>query len=1202
MKQEFRVRKEKLLQEDMGKVAKVIQKLSHQNTVEVGGLTPEAHAWWLQQLAESASTQHLWIVTDSFSRAQQLRKDLTFFSHTAGNHRNSREVFAFPHWDTMPFEFFSPSQEVMAQRLTAIDTIQQGTTTLGVTSVQGWMQATLPKKVITDSAFTLSINQQVERKWLLEKLINSGYTRVELVEAVGEFSVRGHLVDVFSPQQKHPLRLDFFDDEIKTMRLFNAASQVSLTEVAEQRILPAREAYLNPTSAKLAMMYLRQHKAQINPQWYQQLWSQLEDGSPFAGCEQLISLYHGKSEWLHQYLPLQSLVVLEEPESVWRSAQAFEADFMREAEHAQQKGLMLFSPETMFLSTSQLKKSWESHKTVLVRALMSSHKQTESINVLTADNNSLRLHAMETPTRGTDKKSSLHVDTTKLAKLMDKWQSEGSRILLATYSGVAAERFQKNLKACGLSAKLCQANEESVLSAWRNPYKSPSQGKSWEILLLNKTPSKGFRLLDENGNTRFCLITESEWLGETRPLRPKPQSGNNNRNFATTIAELQSGQLVVHVDYGIGRYQGLKKLTVENIDSECLEINYATGGKIYVPVSRLHLVQKYVGSAGEDPPLNKLGDGRWQRTCSLARKVVQDMARRLVDVQAARQAHTGPMFLPSSSLLDEFSQGFQFQETPDQQKAIEEVLKDLAQRQPMDRLVCGEVGFGKTEVAMRAAFAVTIENGQVMLLCPTTVLAQQHYTNFHQRFHHLGIRVEILSRFVQPKQQKKTLREFQNSEIDILIGTHRLLSKDVKIPENLGLLVIDEEQRFGVIHKERIKTLRTNINILTLSATPIPRTLHMSMMGIRDLSLISTPPHNRLSVRTRIARYSEHIIRECIEREIRRDGQAFFLHNRVESIYSQARYIKNLLPDIYMEIAHGQMPESKLETTMQEFVAGRIQLLVCTAIIESGLDIPRANTIIINQAENFGLAQLHQLRGRVGRSHKQGYAWLLTHPTKPLQIQARKRLNLLQEFSALGAGFRIATHDLEIRGAGNLLGAEQTGHMHKVGLELFTKMVTETVAILKGKTTTTRCRLELPFSYLLPETYVIGTRQRLEIYKRLAEISHLEELWQLRQEMEDRFGMPIEETNNLFTMVQVRLCAESYGIGYLKADQHILKARFRQPERINMQALMALIKDHDNPLQLQPENWLILGPMPVTPVVLLDELETLSNFIQPQVA
>ena len=721
---------------------------------------------------------------------------------------------------------------------------------------------------------------------------------------------------------------------------------------------------------------------------------------------------------------------------------------------------------------------------------------------------------------------------------------------------------------------------------------------SGDFTLLTATPNHGFRLIGAEGETLFALVTEEEILGErTRQRRLKK---SKLQHFIASLGELKEGGLVVHVEYGIGRYEGLRRIAVGGEEGDFLVLSYAGGDKVYVPVYKFHQVQKFTGVEDASPALNRLGDGAWQRSKARASKIVEDMTEELVAVQAARMAKKGFAHEPNTAMVTEFEETFPFQETEDQQTAIGEVLSDLAREQPMDRLVCGDVGFGKTEVAMRAAYQVVLGGRQVMMLVPTTILAQQHFDTFNKRFEHFPVRIEVLSRFRTPAEQKKVTADLAQGKIDILIGTHRLLSRDVE-PKSLGLLVIDEEQRFGVRNKEKIKRMRTQVDVLTLSATPIPRTLHMSLMGVRDLSIINTPPMDRVAIRTRLAKSSDYIITEAVEREVRRGGQVFIVQNRVENIHRFGNYVHSLLPHMRIAVAHGQMPEKQLEQVMLAFVQGEVDVLISTSIIESGLDIPRANTIIVNQADRFGLSQLYQLRGRVGRSNVQAYAYLLVSPENVLTDVAQKRLNLLSELNDLGSGFRIASYDMEIRGAGNLLGGEQSGHVNKVGLELFTRMVDEAIARHNGKEVLAPeaqdCKLELGFPYLLPESFIAGTQQRLEVYKQLAEIKTEEELWEVRQQLEDRYGRHPAELTNLIELIRIRLLALRYGLTALEKISGQLQASFGRPEWVDVEALMTLVGDGDAGLRLLPNDRLSLGSMPATPEAVLECLRVLESVI-----
>ncbi|MEE8435164.1 MAG: transcription-repair coupling factor, partial [bacterium] len=719
-----------------------------------------------------------------------------------------------------------------------------------------------------------------------------------------------------------------------------------------------------------------------------------------------------------------------------------------------------------------------------------------------------------------------------------------------------------------------------------------------DITLLERTPKRGFRVVGESGDTLWALITEEELLGEKN--RQRRLKKGKLQHFIASLGELKEGQLVVHVEYGIGRYEGLRRLEAGGDEGDFLHLSYAGGDKVYVPVSKLNLVQKFTGVDDTAPQLNRLGDAAWQRSKSRASKAIEDMAGELIATHARRKAREGHPFPPNRPMMTEFEEAFPYQETEDQETAIQEVLDDLSDEKPMDRLVCGDVGFGKTEVAMRAAYLAVLDGFQVMMLVPTTILAQQHFETFNQRFEPFAVNIEVISRFRTPTEQKKIAKRFAEGGVDILIGTHRLLSKDIA-PGNLGLLIIDEEQRFGVAHKEKIKNLKTEVEVLALSATPIPRTLHMSLMGVRDLSIINTAPMDRIAVRTRLVKAGDYIITEAIEREVRRGGQVFVVENRVENIHAFGTYVQSLLPNLRLAIAHGQMPERQLEEVMLAFVKGEVDVLVSTSIIESGLDIPRANTILIHHADRFGLAQLYQLRGRVGRSNVQAYAYLLVSPEKVLTEVAQKRLTLLQELNDLGSGFKIASHDLEIRGAGNLVGREQSGHINNIGLELFTRMVEEAVGKLQdGKPAADRveCKLELGFPYLLPETYIPSTRQRLDVYKQLAEIRGEEELWQMRETLEDRFGKAAPELASLFVLIQVRLLAMRLGLSALENQKGVLSGRFGRPEWVELDELMTLVNDPTAGFQLRPGDRILMGPMPKTPLGVLERLAKLEPVVR----
>lgn len=672
----------------------------------------------------------------------------------------------------------------------------------------------------------------------------------------------------------------------------------------------------------------------------------------------------------------------------------------------------------------------------------------------------------------------------------------------------------------------------------------------------------GFRWIDQEGETRLAIITDEEIFGPKQKQRRVKSS--QLKHFFSSLGDLKVGDYVVHVEYGVGKYEGLKSLQMGPSESDFLVLSYLNGDKVYVPVDKFHLVQKYAGIESGKPKLNKLGGKTWAKTKSKVQSEIDDMADELIRVAAERKAKKGIPFAPNHKMMDELALTFPYQETKDQEQAISEVLSDMEQTYPMDRLVCGDVGFGKTEVALRAAFKAVADNHQVGLLVPTTILAQQHYESFCKRFSDFPVKVAILSRFQTAKQSKETLKELEDGKVDILIGTHRILSKDIKF-KKLGLLIIDEEQRFGVRHKEKIKSLKSNIDTLTLSATPIPRTLHMSMVGIRDISVINTAPMDRRAIRTRLSKFGDYVIKEAVNRELRRNGQVFFIHNRVESIYQVGQYLNQILPKVKIGIAHAQMGERELETIMLDFINHQYDVLLSTTIVESGLDIPNANTIIVNNAENFGLSQLYQLRGRVGRSNLQAYAYLLSSQEKVLTEVARKRLSVLQELNHLGAGFKIASYDLELRGAGNVLGSKQSGHIAAIGYEMYTAMIEDAVNKLRsGKEKQVAMPIEdmkmkLNFKAALPEHYISSMNQRLDAYKSVSGCQTEAELWEVRASLEDRFGKMPDSAVNLFHTMQIKLHASPMHVTGISQSGDSLELSFSdkfQPNPLKLAAFM----------------------------------------------
>jgi transcription-repair coupling factor (superfamily II helicase) len=1154
--------------------------------LRVGGVRGGGRAWFAGALAARLDVPVV-AVASTLNRAEELRDDLRVFEPAAG-------TYLFPPWDTVPYDGFSPNSETVAQRFEALAALAEGRCRVLVTTPQSWMQGMLPLAEMLGRRLSLRKGGRYPRQELVAGLLRAGYARVDLVEAPGEFSARGEIVDVFPVHLPNPARLDFFDDDLETVRAFEVGTQKSFQDLESLTVYPASEGMITPETAARALARLPDHKARVQPDVYRQIRQCLEQAQPFPGHEQHLALFFDPVGFLHEALPPRCVVLVDGPEAVAATASAFFEEVLGEFELSLQQGTLALPPEAFYRPAA----AFQAQVGAFYRVDMDELRLEGGSGTLLAplaDNQWLRA-------RGAEPAGGAHATLGAALEQLRVWQAAGAPVLLASRSETGAERLKHILADFGLGAAR-DAAEDGLGAALAQGLARAATGEAGDLMLLPLAPHHGFRILDEAGETRLALVTEEELLGEkTRPRRVK---SSKLQHFIASLGELKEGDLVVHAEYGIGRYDGLRRVKAGPLEGDFLVLTYAGGDKVYVPVERLDQVQKYTGIDGAGPALNRLGDGAWARSKQRASRAVRDMAEELVKLYAARKAREGHAFDPYPGAMAEFEEAFPYQETDDQQRAIAEVLGDMTLGQPMDRLVCGDVGFGKTEVAMRAAYQAVLGKKQVLMLVPTTILAQQHYETFTRRFEGFAVSIDVVSRFRSVAEQKQLLLAFAEGRLDILIGTHRLLSADV-IPKDLGLLVIDEEHRFGVAHKEKIKQLKTQVDVVALSATPIPRTLHMSLMGVRDLSIINTPPMDRLAIRTRLVKAGDYIIREAVEREIRRGGQVFLVHNRVEDIHAYGDYLRSILPRARLGIAHGQMPEKQLEDVMVEFYRGNVDVLLTTTIIESGLDIPRANTIIVNNADYFGLAQLYQLRGRVGRSNVQAYAYLMVSGDKVLTDHAQKRLTLLQELNDLGSGFRIASHDLEIRGAGNLLGAEQSGHINTVGLEMFTRMVEDAVAAIKGEDAVrppeAEIKLELGFPYVLPETYIASTQQRLDLYKRLAEVRSEEESWALRQALEDRFGRPPPEMALLFTLLHIRLKAIAYGLTALERAGGLLQARLGQPERVDMERLLKLVADPTQGVRLAPDDRLLLGPMPATPQGVLDRLGVLEGIVLPLAA
>jgi transcription-repair coupling factor (superfamily II helicase) len=965
-----------------------------------------------------------------------------------------------------------------------------------VTTVEAWLQRCLPRAAFADAVTYVVAGEDNAPDALAARLVEWGYHRVPLVQDPGDLALRGGILDVFPAGHERPVRIEFVGDTVESLRAFDPTSQRSLDRLEDVLLLPVREVGLSRLDAGAARRVdERAAELGLARQERRDLVEAVRTGLVLPGVEQLLPYLYEAPGTLADYLPAGTLLWMQDAGAIDAAVETAWTAIRSHAEAAAGEGRFHPVPEALHVSPA----AWRAALAGRPRV------EVETFDVLEGEG----LHATSHATEGLALRTVPGAEgpLAAVASRLREWEREGARLVLVGGAESQRDRIVALLAGHGLAITPTRAPFPQALGA-------PGRG----ALALAGELTRGAWLPADG----LAIVTEAEIFGERRQVR----RGRRERpaDFLSTLAELKPNDFVVHVDHGIGIYRGLRHMQVADTEGDYLHLEYAGGDRLYLPVDRINLVQRYVsGDGAAAPALDKLGGTSWERVKARTRESLLAMAQELIQVYAAREANGRAAYAEGDGLYAEFAARFPFEETPDQQRAIDDVVADLGRERPMDRLICGDVGYGKTEVAMRAAWVVVLGGKQVAVLVPTTVLAQQHLETFRARFEGHPVTIEMLSRFRSAAENRETLARVAAGQVDIVIGTHRLLQKDV-VFRSLGLLIVDEEHRFGVRAKERIRSLRPTVDVLTLTATPIPRTLNMALSGIRDLSVIETPPVDRLAIRTYVTRYDEAVIRDAVLRELGRGGQVFFVHNRVENIDRVARRLREILPEARVDVAHGQMPERDLERAMLEFMHAKTNVLVTSAIIESGLDIPTANTMIVNRADTFGLAQLYQLRGRIGRSHHRAYAYLLIPGEHLITPEAQKRLRVLQELDDLGGGFRLAAHDLEIRGAGNLLGKQQSGHITAVGMELYTHMLEQAVRELRGEEAETEVEpeIQLGIPAFVPETYVADVSQRLMIYKRLAGIRGVPDLEAVRDELVDRYGPIPPLVDTLLRVMELR--------------------------------------------------------------------------------
>ncbi len=1095
---------------------------------QISQLTGTSDALALAQLAKKH--RPLVIITETARDAQRLLDEVSYFAPQMTLH-------LLPDWETLPYDIFSPHQDLVSERLSTLYQVMQDRCDILITAATTALYRLAPVAFIAAHAFHLEKGQKLDSNALRHQLSLAGYHHVQQVLSAGEYCFRGGLIDLFPSGSTLPYRLDLLDDEIETIRAFDVDTQRSIYPVDEIRLLPAREFPLNDEAISRFRRNFRE-KFKGDPS-KSRLYKDVSQGLAPAGIEYYLPLFFDQTATLFDYLPPEAMLCFY---------------------HAVKNTVPLFWEETssryrLLVGDHDRPPLPPTELFLPTEAFFAAAKHYPRIELITPGEESEKAWAANV-----QMPPSLEVDRRAAdpwAKLRHFLETFTGRTLLLAESPGRRETMQQTLQEYKLRPVPCSGFDDFLVAS--APF------------MLGVAPlSSGFILPGEN----LAIITERELYAQKsqQPRQQESKQRGASEYLLRDLSEIKAGDPVVHEQHGIGRYKGLVNLDLGEGATEFLALEYAGADKLYVPVSQLHLISRYHGTAPETAPLHKLGSGQWEKARRRALKQVRDTAAELLNLYALRAARNGRAFPLNPHDYDAFSAGFGFEETPDQAAAITAVIQDMRAPRAMDRLVCGDVGFGKTEVALRAAFIAVAAGMQVAVLVPTTLLAEQHFRTFSDRFADWPVKIAELSRFRSAKEQKATLADLATGKIDIIIGTHRLLQSDTRF-NNLGLAIIDEEHRFGVRQKERLKSLRAEVDILTLTATPIPRTLAMAMEGLREFSVIATAPQRRLAIKTFVSGYSESVIREAALRELKRGGQIYFLHNAVETIDSMREKLEKLLPEARIAIAHGQMPERELERVMRDFYQQRFNLLLCTTIIETGIDIPSTNTIIINRADRFGLAQLHQLRGRVGRSHHQAYAYLLTPEAEALTPQAKKRLDAIQTLEDLGAGFYLAMHDLEIRGAGEVLGESQSGEMQEVGFNLYTEMLDAAVQSLKsGKEPTidaleplhviTEINFHAPA--LLPDDYCGDINERLQLYKRMAHCTSPEKLDAIHEELIDRFGLPPQPAKLLLDSHRLRLLAQPLGIKRIDADDGAVQLHFDSMPAIDPGKIIHLIQHKPN--------------------------------------
>lgn len=1099
--------------------------------IALHGLSEENIAHIIYGLNQHLDRQIL-IMTYDELRAKKILEDLSFFCN------DNSELF--PSKEVVLYDIEAYSHEISNQRVKVLDRLSKEENIVVVASVKGAISKIMSKSAIKAYTIDIELGQVVDLNNIADTLVVQGYERVHMVEGVGQFSIRGGIIDLFPVNSLNPFRIELFDDEIDSIRIFDLKTQRSIDNLSSIRIPPIKEILILKGEAESianemeidlnARIKKLQKKGEVEiidslTEKYSYYIQRLSNGLSIGNIDLLVPYFKQELSNILEYFKNDSLVIVDEPQRIEESVKGIKEDFINRYTDLFERGEVLSRHQDIFHTYDAIVEKIHSMTSITTTNLLKNNPRFMPKAIINFNTKGMQ---------------SFHNKIELLADELKYLKYRGYKTIILSGTKERGIRLAQSLLEMNIECSYVDDPHREI--------------KSGQVFVTHGSISRGF----EYTNLKFAIISDKEAFGTYKKTRPVKARKDTTK--IESFTDLNIGDHVVHEAHGIGKYIGVEQLKVQGVKKDYLAIKYSGEDKLYVPIDQMNLIQKYIGSDAVQPKINKLGSSEWAKTKTKVKKAIEDMANDLIKLYATRESIKGFKFSQDTPWQKQFDDAFPYEETEDQLRCIEEIKGDMEKDRPMDRLLCGDVGYGKTEVALRAAFKAIMDGKQVAILVPTTILAQQHYNTIIERFNQFPVKAEMLSRFRTANQQKKIINDLKSGNLDIVVGTHRLLSKDVKY-KDLGLLIIDEEQRFGVKHKETIKIMKESIDVLTLTATPIPRTLHMSLIGIRDMSVIEEPPEERYPVQTYVVEHNDQIVKDAIIRELSRQGQVYYLYNRVQSIQQFASKIKALVPEARVAIGHGQMSERELERVMMDFLSRETDVLVCTTIIETGLDIPNVNTIIIHDADKMGLSQLYQLRGRVGRSNRVAYAYFTYEKNKVLTEVAEKRLKAIKEFTEFGSGFKIAMRDLEIRGAGNLLGAEQHGQMAAIGYDLYVKFLDESIKKLKGerREEIVDTSIELNIDGYIPNKYIQDEEQKVEIYKRISSINNKEDYSDVLEEIIDRFGDVPNEVVNLLRISYIKsLCIKGKIISLFQNDD-IIKIEFKSLEYITPEIMNELV-------------------------------------------